>query len=333
MKCPVTIVTGFLGSGKTTLLAKVLQHDQLKNSAIIVNEYGKVGLDHHLLRQIDENTKLIGGGCLCCSVREDLVKELRDLLNSKHRGDHSPIARVIVETSGLADPAPILFTILNDPLLQHHFYVDRIVTTVDARNAKLHRELHAETTKQLIIADKIILTKIDLITQEEQEELIYQLHLLNPTAQIIPSLYGDVDVTEVFLTKIGKSKPLQITREREQITHPTPTSTISFTFDQPLNWSSFGIWLSMLLHVHGEKILRVKGLLDVGMSGPIVLNGVQHIIHPPEHLETWPEKMEKRSDIVFIMQSINPGTVLQSLMAFQTILNANVKLLESVQIT
>ncbi|KYD11720.1 CobW family GTP-binding protein [Saccharococcus caldoxylosilyticus] len=189
-KRPVIVVTGFLGSGKTTLLRSILSAPSMEYTAVLVNEFGKVGLDHHLLRKVDENIRLLGGGCLCCTVREDLVKALLDLLDMDQRG-MIKLERVIIETSGLADPAPILFTVLTDPILQHHFYIECVIVTIDAVNGHLHLDHQPESIKQVVVADKIIVTKTDLVTSEDVENLSTRLHSINPTAKIIKSVYAD----------------------------------------------------------------------------------------------------------------------------------------------
>jgi G3E family GTPase len=325
-KYPVTVVTGFLGSGKTTLLAKALKAKEMENTAVLVNEFGKVGLDHHLLETVKENTVLIGGGCVCCSTREDLVKGLSDLLNNRDKKGIT-FDRIVIETTGLADPAPIAFTILTHPLLQHHFYIENVIVTVDAVNGEMHLDRQLESTKQVAIADKIVITKKDIATVKQIEKLKTRIQAINPTAEIIKSELGEIDPG--FLIK-----PLDIERvnrledvNKDTKSHGQITRSISITFDKPLDWTTFGLWLSMLLHARGEDILRVKGLLNVGESGPIVLNGVQHIIHPPEHLNEWPSD-DQRSRIIFILQFINPEDILHSLRAFQGVLGSEANMIE-----
>lgn len=321
-KRKITIITGFLGSGKTTLLTQLLKDPSLKNTAVLVNEFGRVGLDHHLLRRVDEKTLLLGGGCLCCTVREDLVKSLRELLDADHRGEIEPLERVIIETSGLADPAPILFTVLTDTVLQHHFTIDHVIVTVDAINGQLHLDRQPESTKQAAVADKIIITKTDMASETEVQQLIARLRALNPSAEIIESIYGDVDCAKLFVPNEEENRAFHIqVAEPTKGTHGSNTRSISLTFDQPLDWTAFGLWLSMLLHARGQDVLRVKGMIDVGDEGPVILNGVQHIIHPPEHLDKWPIA-DKRSHVVFIMRSIDPEQILSSLHAFQHILGS-----------
>ncbi|GAC1509334.1 MAG: GTP-binding protein [Ktedonobacteraceae bacterium] len=327
-KCLVTIVTGFLGSGKTTLLTRVLSEPSLHNTAVLVNEFGKIGLDHHLLRQVNEHTILLGNGCACCTRREDLVQTLLELLALDERGDITRLERVIIETSGLADPAPMHFTILTHPVLQHHFFIDRVITTIDAVNGHLHLDRHAESQKQVASADTIIITKADLVSATGVDELTRRLHTLNPVALIVQAAYGEVDSNQLFSSKeMGtpaedakllanlQKKPL----DKEQ--HISNTHSISLLFQEPLDWRAFGLWLSMLLYARGEDILRVKGLLDIGEAGPIVLNGVQHIIHPPQHLERWPS-IDRSSQLIFITRGINPQVILTSLRVFHHALAA-----------
>jgi G3E family GTPase len=331
-KRKITIVTGFLGSGKTTLLTRLLKDPFLKNAAVLVNEFGQVGLDHHLLRQIDEQTVLLGGGCLCCTVREDLVNSLRELLNKDHRGEIEPLERVIIETSGLADPAPILFTVLTDTVLQHHFTIDQVIVTVDAVNGQLHLDRQPESMKQAAVADKIIITKSDIVSEKEVQQLIARLHVINPSAEIIQSVHGDVDCAELFVpNEKAKGEPLIHYAGSSPGNHAPNTRSISLTFDQPLDWNAFGLWLSMLLHARGQDVLRVKGMVDVGEEGPVILNGVQHIIHPPEHLDKWPND-DKRSHVVFIMRSINPEEILRSLHAFQHVLGSRASIRETIEV-
>jgi G3E family GTPase len=328
----VSVITGFLGSGKTTLLGKVLSNPVMKNTAVLVNEFGKVGLDHHLLKRLDEQTILIGGGCLCCTVRDDLVKGLRELLDSEHRGEVERLDRVIVETSGLADPAPILFTIVTDPVLQHHFSVESVIVAVDAVNGVLHLDRQPESIKQVSVADKILITKTDIASPEVVEQLIMRLHSINPSAEVIKSVYGDIDVGSLFNSH-GQSFLESMVPQSLNLSgmHMPDTRSVSLSFDEPIDWNAFGLWLSMLLHARGEDVLRVKGLINVGEEGPVLLNGVQHIIHPPEHLPSWPTE-DRRSHVIFIMRNIDPQEIITSLQAFQHILGARALLLEKMDV-
>ena len=317
---PVTIVTGFLGSGKTTLLARVLQEPSMSNTAVLVNEFGEVGLDHHLLRRVDERTVLLGGGCVCCTTREDLVEALLELLDLDQRGEIPRLDRVVVETTGLADPAPILHTIFVDPVLQHHFSVDLVLTTVDAVNGDLHLDRNPESVKQIAAADKIVVTKIDAAEPGAVRGLLSRLGATNPSARVIEAAFGETDADELFRPdgSVSQAVPRAIASEPHDVGE---THSVSLTFDGAVDWTAFGIWLSMLLHARGEDVLRVKGLLDVGERGPVVVNGVQHTIHPPEHLDRWPDE-DRRSRVVFITKGIRPEELLGSLEAFRGLLGA-----------
>ncbi len=321
---PIMIVTGFLGSGKTTLLRHVLSGASTRGTAVLVNEFGEVGLDHHLVRQLDEQTILLNNGCICCSVRDDLVQALSHLLDQDQRGAIARLDRLIVETTGLADPAPILFTIETDPMLRHHFRVDRVIVTVDAMNGQRHLDRHAVSLKQVAVADDIIVTKTDLAAPETVSTLVTRLGALNPTAQLTTAIMGEVEPERLLVPgRHHISAALQAAQAATSTDgqHVDETRSVALTFDQPLDWVAFSIWLSMLLHVHGEAVLRVKGLLNVGETGPVVLNGVQHIMHAPEHLPQWPDA-DQRSHLIFILQGIDPQEIVQSLHAFQYLLGA-----------
>jgi len=317
-KLPLTIVTGFLGSGKTTLLQQVLQQPGMQDTAVLVNEFGKVGLDHHLLQVLEESTILLGGGCVCCSTRDDLVQGLTQLLNRVQGGKGDSVGRVVLETTGLADPAPILFTVLSHPVLQHHFCIQNVIVTVDAVNGLFHLRHQPESVKQALVADKFILTKTDLAPAEEVSQLLIELQAINPTAEIHTVVHGSIEATILFspAATVRQSIAEAVTCSPAKGTHVQDVSTVSVTFYEPLDWTAFGLWLSMLLHAKGEEIMRVKGMLDIGGAGPVVLNGVQHIIHPPEHLQVWPSE-ERASRLVFIMRGVPPGDILASLEAFQ----------------
>jgi G3E family GTPase len=256
------------------------------------------------------------------------VKSLKDLLDMDQRGKISELARVIIETSGLADPAPILFTILTDPVLQHHFYIEGVIVTVDAVNGHFHLDHQPESIKQVVSADKIIVTKTDLVTYEDAQLLDARLRSINPSVQITESVYGDVDVDSIFKFADTSHHKIRLEEDKHKYAgsvHEPSTRSISLTFSEPLDWTGFGLWLSMLLHARGQDVLRVKGFIDVGDTGPVMLNGVQHIIHPPEHLESWPNQ-EHRSHVIFIVRLMDPLQIFQSLCSFQHILGASAEL-------
>jgi G3E family GTPase len=310
-RLPVVLVTGFLGSGKTTLLSRLLDRPELGETAVIVNELGEVAIDHHLLRQVDERTVLLANGCLCCTLRGDLADELRDLLSRRTRGELPAFRRVVVETTGLADPAPVLNTILAEPVVKHHFEPGAVIATVDALNGEGQLDREPETLKQVLVADRLIVTKTDVAERDAVEGLEGRLRSLNPAADVLEVSFGETD-PELLLAP-GNPDPRGL-HLADGAPHSDVRPFVLF-LDQPVNWTAFGIWLTMLLASRGADVLRVKGLLDVGGAGPVVLNGVQHVVHPPLHLETWPDG-DHRSRLVFIARGIELRDVEESLAAF-----------------
>jgi G3E family GTPase len=287
------------------------------------------------VQRLDEQTILLGNGCVCCTVRHDLVHALTDLLDRDQRGLIAPLRRVVIETTGLADPAPLLFTVLTDPMLQHHFCIERVVTTVDAVNGHGHLNRHPVSQKQVVLADTIIVTKTDLALPGTVDPLLARLRRLNPAARCTTAVLGDVDLhwlaepSASDLTAArppwawsGETLPMAPHTAEAPSHQPGVIRSIALTFAQPLDWIAFSIWLSMLLQAHGEEVLRVKGLLNVGAPGPVVLNGVQHILHPPEHLAGWPGE-DQGSHLVFILHALDPDSISSSLQAFQHLLGAH----------
>jgi G3E family GTPase len=305
-KTPVALLTGFLGSGKTTLLQRLLSHPQMGETAVIVNELGEVAIDHHLLRRVDERTVVLGNGCVCCSLRGDLADELRDLLGRRDRGEIPPFRRVVVETTGVADPGPIVYTLLSEPVVKHHFELERVITTVDA----VHGLNAPESVLQAAAADRLVVTKADL---GGSSELCRQLGVLNPTAEILEASFGELEPEQLFGGADRRLRDLPPGEDR----HPghDGVKAHSLVFAEKLDWTAFGVWLTMLLSSRGTDVLRVKGLLDVGGPGPLLLNGVRHVVHPPVHLDAWPDD-DHRSRIVFIGRGLERRQLEDSLTAF-----------------
>lgn len=311
-RLPVALVTGFLGSGKTTLLSRLLGRPGLGETAVIVNELGEVAIDHHLLRRVDERTVLLANGCLCCTLRGDLADELRDLLSRRTRGEIPAFQRVLVETTGLADPAPILNTLLAEPVVRHHFEPGAVLATVDAVNGLGQLEREAETVKQVVVADRLVVTKTDVADRDEVARLEERLRALNPAAELLEVSFGEVE--PAVLLAAGNGDPREL-RMPEVPAHGSDLHPFVLFLERPVEWTAFGIWLTMLLQARGNDVLRVKGLLNVGGPGPVVLNGVQHVVYPPEHLEAWPDE-DRRSRIVFIARGITKRELEESLAAF-----------------
>jgi G3E family GTPase len=305
-KLPVALVTGFLGSGKTTLIASLLRHPAMCETAVIVNEIGEIGIDHHLLRRVDERTVLLKNGCLCCTLRGDLADELRDLLSRRDRGEIPAFKRVVVETTGLADPAPVVYTLLSEPVVKHHYELECVITTVDAQ----HGLVREESLRQVAAADTLVVTKSDLGSAASLEACVARL---NPAARVLAASFGDVDPDLLFAPAEHPRGRAPAAADTAQLHDDVRAVTI--VIDEPLDWTAFGIWLTMLLQARGSEIFRIKGLLDVGSAGPLLVNGVQHVVHPPVHLDAWPDD-DHRSRLVFIGLGLERDELERSLAAF-----------------
>jgi G3E family GTPase len=318
-RLPLTIVTGFLGSGKTSLIRHLLSDPRFANAAIIVNEFGEAGIDHHLFRKTDERTTLLRDGCACCARRDDLVEALHDLIRRVDRGELPDLDRVLLETTGLADPAPILHTIVANPVLTHRYRVDRVITTLDAVAGATNLHAFAEAIRQVTAADVVVLTKHDL-APEAAADLRALVARLNPAAAVLSANHGQVAIDHLLHAEA------QSLRDQPTIGHHGEAAPLhgasgnvgsaTMTFDEPLDWRALGLWLTMLLHCHGSRVLRVKGLLDVGEEGPLLLEGVQHVVHAPRHLPAWPDD-DRRTRLVVIVRDLAPEQIRDSLEAFQ----------------
>ncbi|HXX04459.1 MAG TPA: GTP-binding protein [Xanthobacteraceae bacterium] len=333
---PVNVVTGFLGSGKTTLLQRLLASPALADTAVLVNEFGEVGLDHHLLRRLGDEIVLLQSGCLCCTIRGDLSAAMRDLYSRRERGEIPAFRRLAVETTGLADPVPILSTVMAEPVLRHHFRLGNVVTTVDAVNGLLHLERQEESAKQAAVADRIVITKTDIADARDIAELRRRLTRLNPAApqletapacELDPDLILTRDLYDLdgraeevrrwLAVEGGQAQAAAADHHHHDVNrHDARIHAFCLRFERPLDWTAFGIWLTMLLHAHGTDILRVKGMLNVdGSPGPVVIHGVQHLVHPPDHLPQWPDD-DHSSRIVFIVRGLSRELIERSLAAF-----------------
>lgn len=351
----VNLITGFLGSGKTTLLKRLLAHPSLSDTAVLINEFGEIGLDHHLLERIDENIVLLQSGCLCCTIRGELADSLRSLHSKRERGEVPWFRRVVIESTGLADPFPILSTIHADPVLRHHFQLGHVVTVVDAVNGDFQLDEYEQSVRQAAIADRLVLTKTGLASPGATQALIERLRVLNPLAPLVNAEHDDLDAEVLLCTDLldmshktlaaqqwfaaertapawlptddavrGAELPAphgrylgQQRRPRTGLNrHDADIRAFSIELAEPLDWTLFGIWLTMLVHRHGSKILRLKGILNVqGSATPVAVHGVQHLIHPPVHMQAWPD-VGRNSVLVFIVKNIERATVLRSLNAF-----------------
>ncbi|PYE43852.1 G3E family GTPase [Rhizobium sp. PP-F2F-G20b] len=317
---PVTLITGFLGSGKTTLLKRLLDDPALSDTAVLINEFGEVGLDHHLLERLDETMVLLQSGCLCCTIRGDLADALRDLLSRRERGLVPPFRRVVIESTGLADPFPVISTIKSDPVLRHHFKVANVITTLDAVNGLRQLETYGESVRQAAIADVIVLTKTDIADAPDVVRLTEAVRRLNPDAPMIPA--SDTLDANALLNGVAREQASGFYCDEPasagNALSPHGSSIRSFvmTVETTIDWTAFGIWLTMLLNRHGDRILRVKGILNIeGEAFPVAIHGVQYLVHVPVHLTSWPST-DRRSHIVFIVNGIEPALIERSFVAF-----------------
>lgn len=310
MKTPVVLVTGFLGSGKTTLISRLLEHPDMGETAVIVNELGEIGIDHHLLRRVDERTVLLSSGCVCCVLRGDLADELRDLLDRRDAKEVPPFKRVVIETTGVADPVPIVMTLLSDPLVRHHYELESVVATVDG----VHGLRGPESLKQVAVADRLVITKADVATPAGRAGLEEQLARLNPMAHVRAAAFGEVAPDWLFDGAVRDPRDLELGRDHGRREHDHDVRSCVL-FLEEVDWTAFGLWLTMLLQARGPDILRVKGFLNVGGDGPVLVSCVQHAVHPPLHLDEWPDE-DRRSRLVFIGRGVTAEELEASLRAF-----------------
>ncbi len=325
---PVSLLTGFLGSGKTTVLNYLLQQPEMANTAVIMNEFGEIGLDHELVVGGKEDMVLLNSGCLCCTVRGDLVNTLRDLMMVRMRGDVPPFERVVVETTGLADPAPILHTLMGDDLTARYYRLDGVITTVDAVNGATTLDDQFESVKQAAVADRLLITKTDLADEAAVTALEKRLAEINPAAPRVRVVDGAVAPDDLFnaglydpATKIPDvEKWLKEEAYTDQAAHDhhghshdahdvnrhdDSIRAFCFTHDAPVRLDAVEQWFDLVMLLKGPDLLRVKGIVNVlGIEGPVVIHGVQHVFHPPAVLEAWPSD-DRRTRIVFITRDVD----------------------------
>ena len=298
-KIPVTVVTGFLGAGKTTLLKRFLSSPEGQGTAVIVNEFGAVGIDDALVRDSADETVLLGNGCVCCITRTDLQAALRRLVFDRERGTVPPFGRVVIETSGLADPGPILQTFSTDRALGGEFHIDVVLTVVDAVTGAASLDSATEARKQVILADRLVISKTDLADTATAENLKARLQQLNPRAGIEVAVSGALDPQRVVEPAAGERSGFVA-----EAAHSDGVSSFVIQQDQPIEWLNFARSMETLIALRGADLLRVKGILNVaGCKGPVVVQYVQHLAHPPVELEIWPDQ-NRASRIVFITRNI-----------------------------
>jgi len=302
-RIPVTVVTGFLGAGKTTLLRRFLATPEGRGSAVIINEYGAVGIDDALVRSAREETVLLGNGCVCCITRSDLELALRRLVFERERGQVPQFGRIVIETSGLADPGPILQTFATDRALGGEFFIEVVVAVVDALAAPAALDWSAEARKQVILADRLVVSKTDLAEPCAVERLSERLRALNPRAAIEVAIEGALDprgLVEADTPREARPNPGFIAEAE----HSDGILSFVLAEDLPRDWGAFARAMETLIALRGPDLLRVKGFLNVeGCGGPVLVQVVQHLAHPPVELTAWPDT-DRSSRLVFITRNI-----------------------------
>lgn len=344
-KIPLTLITGFLGSGKTSFLGQYLRANNDKGIAVIINEIGQVALDQRVLRSSvdysEEQMLYLNAGCVCCNRRVDLVESLKNVLNGyDSRGE--VLNRVIIETTGLANPAPILWTLLSDTFLGAHFEACGVIACIDALNGFLHLE-NEEAREQIIFADSVLLTKTDLQGDKVAlSALRAEILGLNPSVEIFDKAILRGNYERLFAQN-SANRPANRATNRTNLaidshdsrkyfssdtrkSHAQGFETLSISFSGAIEWSGFGIWLSLLLHKYGTKVLRVKGIIDIGEDFLVSINGAMHIIHPPTHIK---KDAQSGSNLVFITRNLPKEKIIDSLKGFKRLLGMNEVLINS----
>ncbi len=306
---PVHVITGFLGSGKTTLLAALLRDPDFRDTAVIVNEFGEIALDHHLLEASEEEIVALPGGCLCCEVRGDLVRTLADLLARRRAGEIAPFRRVVVETTGLAEPAPILHALMTDAALSGQVEIAAVVATVDALNGARTLRCHEESVRQVALADSLVVTKGDL-APAALPDLAARLGALNPAAAVLEAVSGDIAASRLFEAPARPNRDLARWLAAEahgHAHHGGDISSFCLRRDEPIPAALLSLFLETLSDNCGRDLLRIKGILNIreNPEQPAIVHGVQHVLHPLAWLDAWPDE-DRSSRLVFIAQGV-PG--------------------------
>ena len=353
-RLPVSVLTGFLGSGKTTVLNYLIQQPALGRTLVLINEFGQIGLDHDLVTHSKDDVVIeMSSGCLCCTIRGDLAKSLREAPGRFARGGELWFDRVVIETTGLADPAPILHTLMTDPAITRRYRLDGVIATIDAVNGCDTLDRQIESVKQAAVADRLIVTKADLVDADALRRLQDRLRVLNPAAPQIIAENGVTDPASLFDAGLydprtksldvqnwlkaeaytephdhehrhehghehgtadhGHAHPHEHNHEHNINRHDAHIKAVCLTIDDPVRGDAFDLWLETLLLFRGANLLRVKGIVNVvGMEGPIVIHGVQHVFHPAVMLKQWPSE-DRRSRIIFITRDIQESALRETL--------------------
>ncbi|WP_395688889.1 CobW family GTP-binding protein [Aestuariivirga sp.] len=348
---PVAVLTGFLGAGKTTLLNFLLKDPFLADAAVIINEFGEIGIDHLLVERSDENIVELASGCLCCTIRGDLIVTIHDLLARRQRGEVRPFNRILIETTGLADPAPVLHAVMSEPSLVAACRLEGVITVVDAVNGMATLDSHPEAVKQVAVADRIVLTKVDLLVGREGEEMLFaiigRLRKLNPAARLLTTHRNEATAERLFTMGLfdPKTKTLDVqgwlsaeayvtgekrgrrhrqddhghrhVHDHDVSRHDEHIRSFSFTETNPVSPQGLELFMELLKSYHGSNLLRMKAIVRVSddPSRPVVLHGVQHVFHPPVRLQAWPDA-DERTRFVFIVKDIERSMIEKLFRAF-----------------
>ncbi|MCW5751001.1 MAG: GTP-binding protein [Alphaproteobacteria bacterium] len=322
-RLPVSLITGFLGSGKTTLLNRLLKQPEMGDSAVIINEFGEIGLDHLFVESVSGEIKVMRSGCICCTVLSDLDQTLRDLLARRQEGSVPSFGRILIETTGLADPAPIMQSLFANPLLVHRLRLDCVIATVDCVHGAMQLDMQPEALKQAALADRLLLTKADIAGQAAVDALAARLARLNPGAPRHLVRHGEIGKDRLFagpgpdgerrIRELARWFPVPAHAHGHDghdhggdvNRHDARIRAHCLTAEAPLDWQSCNEWLRLLRDLHGAELLRVKGVLALrGESGPVIVHGVHHVFHPPVALSDWPTA-DRRSRLVIIARDLD----------------------------
>jgi G3E family GTPase len=336
---PVAVLTGFLGSGKTSLLNALLKDRMLANACVIINEFGEVGIDHLLVEKSDDNIVELAAGCLCCTIRGDLITTIADLLARRDQSSIKAFDRIVIETTGLADPAPVLHALMRDPLLLQRLRLEGVITVVDGVNGWATLDAHPEAVKQVAVADRIVLTKLDLLSGVEGEDkmfaIIGRLRKLNPSARLLTTHRGEATAPRLF--NMGLFDPSQKTANvqgwlaDEQVArhehhghhhhdvsrHDKHIRSFALRENNAISPQGLELFFELLSSYHGANMLRMKGLIKVSddPTQPLAVHGVQHVFHPPVRLPSWPDGNEE-TRLVFIVKDIEKPEIENLFRAF-----------------
>jgi len=342
-RIPVSIITGFLGAGKSTLLNRILKDPAMRDAAVIINEFGEVGIDHMLVEASNDALVELADGCLCCTVRGELVDTLAMLVDGMQTGKIKTISRVVIETTGLADPAPVMQSVMGHPVIASHFDLDGVVTLVDAVNGAHTLNTFPEAVRQVAVADRLILTKASLAKKDELPRLMERLSALNPRATVTDGDSEEAGCAAVLENGLYDSgtKIADVDRwlqdevaadhnhghhhghhghhhHHDVNRHGESIRSYSIIRDQLMDPMALEMFLDVLRATHGEKLLRMKavvGLTD-DPNRPVVLHGVQAVFHPPERLPAWPDPEDRRTRLVLITKDLSEAYVRELFDAF-----------------